>query len=83
MTAYNLLGEKGPVNTNFYYGKLPSTPYALSLYDIVKEDDKYNIVLGFKLNIIKAILPIKKYYMHKNNKILKKKLVIYAMIKII
>jgi len=69
LTAYNFAGETEPVYTNFYYGKLPPTPYALRLYDIIKneEDDKYKITLGFKLNISKSILPIKKYYI-KNNK---------------
>ena len=67
LTAYNFDGETEPVYTNFYYGKLPPTPYALRLYDISEtEDNKYNIVIGFKLNISKAILPI--YYILKNKK---------------
>ena len=41
---------------------------------IKKEEDKYNLVLEFKLNIRKAILPLKNIIYLKIRKILQKEL---------
>jgi hypothetical protein len=64
IVSYNSAGESNKVFTQFKYGKLPTTPYNLKLFDLSITNNY--IKIQFKNDLSGNILPITKYSLHKN-----------------